>query len=472
MILGLRDLMGDMGGVNVPGEIGPASGGGIGPMLHGDMLRAGAQPNGSFTLEQNGVVAGITSAGHGTFHNNLTNWGYGIRIGPGGGYFYNPAPLATPQLQPTSSGETYFNIPHPYQGGLTQIPGFLDVVATSIHIRDTNANGLLWRDNTTGNTKGGLQNFQTTDLDHFSGFAKSNGLGDIDAFMGLAPVQIGNRLWYDENGNGIQDADEPPVTDTIVELVDSNGVVIDSTRTDSKGEYVFAIQPGMSYTVRVPLDQPSLKGWVPTEQGAGDNLRIGSNGRDENGRSIASVSPHGPGQNDHSYDFGFRKPPPTPTPQPPAPQPPPPPQPPYAGAVTRALVLTKYLVHGSAKSPGKLVFSLIVRDSSPTSETSVRVCDRLPPQLQYLSATKLGRKLSGHQVCWRIGTLSSGQERTRQVTTRLRTAVLFGILTNCARATGKRVPTRPHAHKILLRVQQACAKVRGRIRPPPPVVTG
>jgi hypothetical protein len=101
MILGLRDLIGDMGGVNAPGEIGPASGqGGLGPMEHGDMLRAGGNSDGTFTLEQGGRVTfngqvRITSNGRNpNLFNPITwdpiNWGYGPGIGPGGGYFYNP----------------------------------------------------------------------------------------------------------------------------------------------------------------------------------------------------------------------------------------------------------------------------------------------------------------------------------------------------------------------------------------------
>ena len=47
IILGFRDLIGDMGGVNVPGEIGTGNQSGIGPMLHGDQLRAGANADGT-----------------------------------------------------------------------------------------------------------------------------------------------------------------------------------------------------------------------------------------------------------------------------------------------------------------------------------------------------------------------------------------------------------------------------------------
>jgi hypothetical protein len=43
------------------------------------------------------------------------------------------------------------------------------------------------------------------------GFGKASRLGDLDAYFGRAPVQIGNRLWYDVNRDGRQDADEEPV---------------------------------------------------------------------------------------------------------------------------------------------------------------------------------------------------------------------------------------------------------------------
>ena len=442
MILGLRDLIGDMGGVNVPGEIGTNQGG-LGPMLHGDMLRAGANPAGTFSIEQNGRVAGITSAGQAT---NPINWRYGAGMGPSGGYFYNPAPLAN-----------LHNYPHPTQGGVGQIPGFLEVVATSIHIRDAQENGLLWRDNTTGDTKAALQNFVTPDVnDKFTGFAKSNGLGDIDAFTGLAPVQIGNRLWYDTNQNGIQDADEPPVTNTVVELVDCNGTVVDTTRTDSEGEYVFNIEAGACYRVRVPLDQPSLDGWVPTTPVVGDHRLIDSNGRDVSGRSVAAVMPHGTGENDHSYDFGFHRPPPIPPEEarPPVTEPPPPPQPPEAGENTRPLVLVKDLVSRSGRT---FRFTIVVRNGGPQPISRVRACDQLPPELDLRSATRPGRRVTGRQVCWRFASLSSGEQRTLHLRTRLRAAILAGRLVNCARATGNRV-----------RPQRACATAR-RDAPAPPV---
>jgi uncharacterized repeat protein (TIGR01451 family) len=446
MILGFRDLIGDMGGVNVPGEIGTGGQSGQGPMLHGDMLRAGANADGTFSLEANGRVAGLISAGQ-----SRNNWDYGPGMGPGGGYFYNPAPLA-------SGLHAY---PHPYQGGLTQIPGFAQVVATSIHIRDPQENGLLWRDNRTGDTDAALQNFVTPNVDdRFTGFAKANGLGDLDAFTGFAPVQIGNRLWYDTNRNGIQDADEEPVTDTVVELVDCDGNVLDHTRTDSRGEYVFAIHPDTCYIVRVPLDQPSLDGWVPTQAFAGDNGRIDSNGVVRNGRSIALVAPKGTGRNNHSYDFGFHRPPPPPPPDdgPPPDTPPRTPPEPLVVSQDGPLVLAKHVVR---RTQSTVEYAIIVRNGGHrhnSSITRVRVCDRLPAGLAFVSATRSGRQLTGRLVCWRPGSLSSGEHRELRLRTRSRAAALAGTMVNCAIARTRRLgPVR------------ACAAVRG-VRPPP--VTG
>jgi uncharacterized repeat protein (TIGR01451 family) len=457
MILGFRDLIGDMGGPNVPGEIGAGGQSGLGPMLHGDLLRAGPNADGSFSLEDNGRVAGLTSAGQ-----SRNNWDYGPGMGPGGGYFYNPAPLA--------SG--LHNYPHPYQGGLTQIPGFADVVATSIHIRDPQENGLLWRNNRTGDTDAALQNFVTPDSDNFTGFAKANGLGDLDAFTGLAPVQIGNRLWYDVDRDGIQDANEDPVRRTFVVLVDCDRNIVDITRTDRRGEYVFAIEADSCYGVRVPLRQRSLRGWVPTRPFAGgrERRRLDSNGILRNGRSVAVVAPHGTGRNDHTYDFGFNRPVPPEPPEPPEPPGPPPPEPPGPpppeppdprpppppDVVDRegALVLAKVVVR---KTQSTVAYAIIVRNRGPNSISRVRVCDRVPAGLAYVSATRSGRRVTGRRVCWRIASLSSGEQRELDLRTRLSAAASARTIVNCATARTRRVgPLR------------ACAAVRG-VRPPPPV---
>ena len=61
---------------------------------------------------------------------------------------------------------------------------------------------------------------------------------------------IGNYVWLDENGDGVQDAGEAGIANVTVELVDGSNAVIATTTTDSNGGYLFTdVDPG-TYTVR------------------------------------------------------------------------------------------------------------------------------------------------------------------------------------------------------------------------------
>lgn len=79
---------------------------------------------------------------------------------------------------------------------------------------------------------------------------------------------IGNRVWEDLDGNGVQDLGEPGVENVLVAVYTSTGVLVDTTVTNSAGEY--AISPlnyGNSYFVRF-FPPP---GFVVTLQDQGGN---------------------------------------------------------------------------------------------------------------------------------------------------------------------------------------------------------
>ncbi|NND00467.1 MAG: hypothetical protein HKN85_09820, partial [Gammaproteobacteria bacterium] len=60
---------------------------------------------------------------------------------------------------------------------------------------------------------------------------------------------IGDRVWSDANGNGIQDAGEAGIAGVTVELFDGSGVSQGTTTTDSDGDYFFTNVPfGDDYT--------------------------------------------------------------------------------------------------------------------------------------------------------------------------------------------------------------------------------
>ncbi len=74
----------------------------------------------------------------------------------------------------------------------------------------------------------------------------------VDAGVVPPPVlgSIGDLVWSDTDGNGIQDADEPGVAGVRVELLDADGNVVDSVTTGADGSYLFDELPLGDYQVR------------------------------------------------------------------------------------------------------------------------------------------------------------------------------------------------------------------------------
>ncbi len=76
----------------------------------------------------------------------------------------------------------------------------------------------------------------------------------MDAFCltAIPPVgSIGDRIWKDDNGNGIQDAGEVGVAGVTVSLLNSTGQVIGTTTTDALGNYKFSNLPAGNYSLRI-----------------------------------------------------------------------------------------------------------------------------------------------------------------------------------------------------------------------------
>jgi len=74
-------------------------------------------------------------------------------------------------------------------------------------------------------------------------FGKGNGLGDIELACDPAPLQLGNYVWLDANGDGVQDPCEEPVPGMTVKLYtkpsSGNAELVATTTTDADGEYYF-----------------------------------------------------------------------------------------------------------------------------------------------------------------------------------------------------------------------------------------
>ncbi|MBN1667553.1 MAG: carboxypeptidase regulatory-like domain-containing protein, partial [Anaerolineales bacterium] len=107
---------------------------------------------------------------------------------------------------------------------------------------------------------------------------------------------IGNRVWIDENGDGLQDPGEPGLANVIVELYDSIGTTLLATAvTDANGGYLFTGLESDTYQVQVRSS--SLPGALSIST-------LGTAGQDFNNQAQPYTITLG-GQENLTADFGY-----------------------------------------------------------------------------------------------------------------------------------------------------------------------
>ena len=231
-------------------------------------------------------------------------------------------------------------------GALAQAPGAATMVSNGYDDNNGggndwnyNAQGLRWVSNSTGvSTKSytffdkcdqrtsfgsdGLCN-STGDVYSTINFQKSIGMADIELLSDLAPIEIGNRVFRDNNQNGIQDPGEAGIGGVVVTLYDSTGTTaLTTVTTASDGTYVFSsdtsradvtgrnygvaqLVPNANLVIGVPTTT-TISGatWPLTIQDAGSNDAIDSDVSTSTGKT-ASFALGAAGNNDHTYDIGY-----------------------------------------------------------------------------------------------------------------------------------------------------------------------
>lgn len=112
------------------------------------------------------------------------------------------------------------------------------------------------------------------------------------------PASIGDLVWEDLDGDGIQDPGEPGIAGVTVRLFNSGGTQVRSTVTNADGEYLFSnLTPGVYH---IEIDIP--EGFTATLRDQGPDDATDSD-VDENG--VMAPTTLDPGEIDRRWDAGL-----------------------------------------------------------------------------------------------------------------------------------------------------------------------
>ncbi|MEL6273677.1 MAG: SdrD B-like domain-containing protein, partial [Bacteroidota bacterium] len=334
MVLGFRDRFGDQTGhlqraptgFSVNADPDPSIGNPLprenlfDGVAEGDILRAAGNPASGWTLESGGMSGGVSG----------TPAGNGSSDGPGGGEFYGQ--------------DDYTNFHNEIaQGGLVQVPGeeaVVTIVTDPINdLAEFYDAGVVWYQNSNGARVNNFLVFSTAvDVGDDDGptFAKANGLGDMAALSNASPIEIGNRVWFDANEDGIQSPDESGINGVLVELFVSDGIggftkvaetTTMSSTTQGDGAFFFSndadgnqtwivgdrVLPNTDYEIRVSIAnvqaQESMASQFTTTDASGvtdNNNKTDLSDSDASDTGVIAFRTGTPGQNNHTLDIGAR----------------------------------------------------------------------------------------------------------------------------------------------------------------------
>lgn len=296
LILGLRDRAGDQFGnatLDNPAETVLRYYG----VSAGDTLRACGDAMSGWTLEINGRCGGQGAAPQNTGE------------GPGGGEYY-------------FRDESLPYTDEVFMGGLVQLPGYPEVAINSFDpipifdLENLFDGGVRWH----GNNSGALRKtyrIYNGDLGLLGPFGKANGLGDLVALCDPAPIEIGNRVWQDTNGNGVQDASELGLLGVRVRLF-KNGGQVGEAMTNGRGEFYFnatnvvgGVLPAMEYEIRVDQNQSPLSNFTLTKNDADASPNGDSRDSDavmSGNTAVITLTTGSAGESNHTFDIGFQPP--------------------------------------------------------------------------------------------------------------------------------------------------------------------
>ncbi len=236
-------------------------------------------------------------------------------------------------------------------GGIAIFAGGRELASTAIDpYQSSFANGVLKFNNQTGELS---QRLQLRGPDPITGLpvptidemGKGTVTGDLELITDRLPLEVGNRVWIDTDGDGLQDAGEVGLSGVVLSLYapgpngvfeqtgasGSDDILLRTETTNARGEYYFfnlttpdlrksasfigidnnGIVPFLNYQIRIvnasgPATQTSLLGYTATKVDVAANAfdNVDSDGTRVGNDITVNFNISQP---NHSFDFGIRR---------------------------------------------------------------------------------------------------------------------------------------------------------------------
>ncbi|GAB5519967.1 MAG: hypothetical protein RhofKO_22180 [Rhodothermales bacterium] len=205
---------------------------------------------------------------------------------------------------------------------------------------------------------------------------------------------LGDRVWSDDNRNGLQDDGEDGVANVTVKLYRSDDTLVETTTTDADGDYLFRhLIEGDYYVV---FEAPNNRAFTLANQDNDDAKD--SDADPSNGRTGTYTL--GLEDSDLTVDAGLLPP----------------------GDKTPADLALKKSVDNPAPNPGDAVtFTIVIENSGPGVATGVAVRDTIPNALNLTAFRVSQGNYDSNSGIWTVGTLAVGETDTLFVTTEVPT---------------------------------------------------
>ena len=288
------------------------------------------------------------------------------------------------------------------QGGLTFLAGSGQLVSNGFDPKGFHQGGLYWLNNQTGGDDNRYFVYATQTGVSYTPetMGKLVGLGDLELLLDAAPLEIGNRVWADEDGDGLQDAGEKGLAGIPVKLFSGTTELANATTADD-GTYYFSnatglstaskiygvtqLQPNQPYTIKFP-STTTIAGspYQLTVSMAGSDSQLDSNALLSGEVIILPKDIPMAGANNHSFDVGYR---------------------PLAD-----LELTKVVDKSTVKRGELVTYTLTLSNQSSQAATGVKVTDKLPTDVSFVEVIFSQGSFTGSE--WDVGTLAAHSSAT------------------------------------------------------------